>query len=133
MMLVAAALDGNNGILLIAFCEVEVEDLDLWVFFLKIINNALRLENDEGLCIMGDGDNGIDYAVEEFLPKAAYKQCYLKIFTEMVKRFPTVPVEHLFWSAYRSTSATSFNKYMDLIHHQSQECHDWLLQTDWSS
>lgn len=33
VMLVAAALDGNNGILPIAFCEVEVEDLDSWVFF----------------------------------------------------------------------------------------------------
>ncbi|KAH9769251.1 SWIM-type domain-containing protein [Citrus sinensis] len=133
VMLVAAALDGNNGILPIAFCEVEVEDLDSWVFFLKNINKALRLENSEGLCIMGDEDNGIDYAVEDFLPKTAYRQCCLKIFTEMVKRFSTAPVEHLFWSACRITSATSFNKYMDLIHHQSQECHDWLLQTDWSS
>ncbi|GAY56469.1 hypothetical protein CUMW_172140 [Citrus unshiu] len=59
VMLVAAALDGNNGILHIAFCEVEVEDLDSW--------------NGEGLCIMGDGDNRIDYVVEEFLPKAAYR------------------------------------------------------------
>ena len=72
-MLVAAALDGNNGILHIAFCEVEVEDLDSWVFFIKNINNALRLDHGEGLCIMGDGDNGIDYAVKEFLPKAAYR------------------------------------------------------------
>lgn len=133
VMLVAAALDGNNGILPIAFCEVQVEDLDSWVFFIKNINNALRLEHGEGLCIMGDGDNGIDYAVEEFLPKAVYRQCCLKIFTQMVKRFPTAPVEHFFWSACRSTSATSFNKYMDLIHNESEECHDWLLQTDWSS
>ena len=22
---------------------------------------------------------------------------------------------------------------MDLIHNESEECHDWLLQTDWSS
>ncbi|KAH9803225.1 hypothetical protein KPL71_001683 [Citrus sinensis] len=94
---------------------------------------AAALDGNNGLCIMGDGDNGIDYAVEEFLPKTVYRQCCLKIFTEMVKRFPTTPVEHFFWSACRSTSATSFNKYMDLIHNESEECHDWLLQTDWSS
>ena len=133
VMLVAAGLDGNNGILPVAFCEVDVEDLESWVYFLKNINNALRLENGKGICILGDGDNGIDYAVEEFLPEAAYRQCCHKVFTEMVKRFPAAPVQHLFWSACRSTSEASFHKYMDLIQQQSKECHEWLLQTNWSS
>ncbi|GAY64414.1 hypothetical protein CUMW_233390 [Citrus unshiu] len=119
VMLVAAGLDGNNGILPVAFCEVQVEDLDSWVYFLKNINSALRLENGKGLCILGDGDNGVEYAVEEFLPKAVYRQCCHRIFNEMVRRFPTAPVQHLFWAACRTTSATS------------QECHDWLKNSNW--
>lgn len=115
MMLVAVGLDGNNGILPVAFCKVDVEDLDSYMYFLKNINNTLRLENGKGLCILGDEDNGIDYGVKEYLPEAASRQCCHKVFIEMVTRFPTAPVQHLFWLACRSTSATSFNKSMDLI------------------
>ncbi|KAH9664912.1 hypothetical protein KPL70_020165 [Citrus sinensis] len=131
VMLVAAGLDGNNGILPVAFCEVQVEDLDSWVYFLKNINSALRLENGKGLCILGDGDNGVEYAVEEFLPRAVYRQCCHRIFNEMVRRFPTAPVQHLFWSACRTTSATRFYNYMELISLGSQECHDWLKNSNW--
>lgn len=103
------------------------------LFFFKKVNNALRLENGKGLYILGYGDNEIDYVVKEYLPQATYKQCCCKVFTEMVKRFPTAPLQHLFWSACHSASATTFYKYIDLISHQSQERHDWLLQTNWLS
>ena len=93
----------------------------------------LCLENGKGLYILGDGDNGIDYAIEEYIPQAAYRRCCHKVFIEMVKRFPTTFMQHLFWSACHSASATIFCKYMDLISYQSQECHDWLLQTNWLS
>ncbi|KAK9209277.1 hypothetical protein WN944_001641 [Citrus x changshan-huyou] len=73
VMLVAPGLDGNNRILPVAFCEVQVENLDSWVYFLKNINSALRLENGKGLCILGDGDNGVEYAVEEYLPRVVEK------------------------------------------------------------
>lgn len=69
------------------------------MYFLKNINNTLRSENGKGLCILGDGDNGIDYGIKEYLPEAAYRQCCHKVFIEMVKRFPTAPVQHLFWLA----------------------------------
>lgn len=131
VMLVAAALDGNNGILPVAFCEVEVEDMDSWVYFLKNINNALRLESGTGLCILADGDNDVEYAVEEYLAHATYRQCCHRIFTEMVNRFPKAAVHHLFWAACRSTSASAFFKYMELICVQSKECHDWLEKSNW--
>lgn len=131
VMLVAAALDENNGILPVAFCEVEVEDLDSWVYFLKNINKALRLESGTGLCILADGDNDVEYAVEEYLAHATYRQCCHRIFTEMVNRFPKAVVHHLFWAACRSTSASAFFKYMELICVQSKECHDWLEKSNW--
>lgn len=74
VMPVAAGFDGNNGILPVAFCEIDVEDLEPWVYFFKNINNALRLENGKGLYILGDGDNGINYAIEEYLSQTAYRQ-----------------------------------------------------------
>ncbi|KAK9187013.1 hypothetical protein WN944_018403 [Citrus x changshan-huyou] len=49
----------------------------------------------------------------------------------MVRRFPTAPVQYLFWSACRTTSATRFYNYMELISLGSQQCHDWLKNSNW--
>ncbi|KAL9429477.1 hypothetical protein AB3S75_031314 [Citrus x aurantiifolia] len=130
VMLVAVCRDGNDSVLPIAFCEVVEENLDSWAFFLKNLNYGLRLERGEGLCIMGDRDNGIDEAVEEFLPSAVYKQCCFSLYTKMVHEFPGVTVHSPFWGACRSTNGNSFKNQMAVIETISVECYNWLKDTD---
>ncbi|KAL9422711.1 hypothetical protein AB3S75_034900 [Citrus x aurantiifolia] len=130
VMLVAVCRDGNDSVLPIAFCEVVEENLDSWAFFLKNLNYGLRLERGEGLCIMGDGDNGIDEAVEEFLPSAVYRQCCFSLYTKMVHEFPGVTVHSPFWGACRSTNGNSFKNQMAVIETISVECYNWLKDTD---
>ncbi|XP_024047982.1 uncharacterized protein LOC18053653 [Citrus clementina] len=130
VMLVAVCHDGNDSVLPIAFCEVVEENLDSWAFFLKNLNYGLRLERGEGLCIMGDGDNGIDEAVEEFLPSAVYRQCCFSLYTKMVHEFPGVTVHSPFWGACRSTNGNSFKNQMAVIETISMECYNWLKDTD---
>ncbi|KAH9783984.1 hypothetical protein KPL71_009499 [Citrus sinensis] len=132
VMLVAAAIDGNDGILLISFCEVLNEDIDSWVFFLTNLTKALNMEHGEGLCILTDGENGLDYVCEEYLFHGEIRQCCRNIFTKFVKTFPDAPVQHLFWAACRSASSYKFNKYMKLITDESEECHAWLMGTNWN-
>lgn len=132
VMLVAVAIDGNNGILPIAFCEVVNEDIDSWVFFLTNLINVLKMEHGEGLCILNDGENGLDYVLEEYLCRAIVRQCCRHIFNQMVKKFPDAPVQHFFWAACRSACSYRFKKYMKLIAIESEECHAWLMGTNWN-
>ena len=132
VMLVAAAIDGNDGILPISFCEVLNEDIDSWVFFLTNLTKALNMEHGEGLCILTDGENGLDYVCEEYLCRGEIRQCCRNIFTKLVKTFPDAPVQHLFWAACRSASSYKFDKYMKLITDESEECHAWLMGTNWN-
>ena len=129
-MLVAVCRDGNDAVLSIAFCEVVEENLDSWAFFLKNLNYGLRLERGEGLYIMGDGDNGIDEAVEEFLPSAVYRQCCFSLYTKMVDEFLGVTVHSPFWGAYRSTNGNNFKNQLAVIETISVECYNWLKDTD---
>ena len=132
VMLVAATIDGNDGILPISFCEVLHEDIDSWVFFLTNLTKALKMEHGEGLCILTDGENGLDYVCEEYLFRGEIRHCCRNIFTKMVKTFPDAPVQHLFWAACRSASSYKFNNYMKLITDESEECHAWLMGTNWN-
>lgn len=63
VMIVVAALDGNDGILLIALCSGK-RGLYSWYFFLENLVQALHKEYGEGLYIMIDGDNGFVDVVE---------------------------------------------------------------------
>lgn len=131
VMLVAAALDGNNDILPIALAEVEIEDFNSWYFFLNNLIRALRRENGEGLCIITDGDNGVLEAIEDCIPLAHCRQCCCSIYNQMLVQFPDPPVKDLFWAACRSTSEVQFTRYIKMIQSSSIECHQWLFQTQW--
>lgn len=130
VMLVAACRDGNNVVLPIAFCEVEEENLDSWGFFLKNLNYGLQLECREGLCILGDGDNGIDEVVEEFLPYVVYRQCCFSLYTKMIDEFPDIRIYSAFWRACRSTNMQSFQTQMSIIEAVNVECYNWLKDSN---
>ncbi|KAK9199449.1 hypothetical protein WN944_014640 [Citrus x changshan-huyou] len=130
VMLVAVCRDGNDVVLPIAFCEVQEENLDSWAFFLKNLTYGLRFERGEGLCILADGDNGVDEVVEEFLPYAVYRQCCFSLYGRMVVKFPDVQLHSAFWGACRSTDRKSFIHHMSIIETVNIECHNWLKDTD---
>ncbi|KAK9195248.1 hypothetical protein WN943_003368 [Citrus x changshan-huyou] len=62
----------------------------------KNLSHRLRLEHGGGLCILGDEDNGIDEAVEEFLPYVVYKQCCFNLYNRLLKEFPNVRIHSVF-------------------------------------
>ncbi|GAY41472.1 hypothetical protein CUMW_059700 [Citrus unshiu] len=127
VMLVA---DGNDAVLPIAFCEVQEENLDSWAFFLTNLTYGLRFERGEGLCILADGDNGVDEVVEEFLPYAVYRQCCFTLYGRMVRNFPDVRLHSAFWGACRSIERKSFIDQMSIIETVNIKCHNWLKDTD---
>ncbi|XP_052289998.1 uncharacterized protein LOC127899893 [Citrus sinensis] len=129
VMLIAVCRDRNDVVLPVAFCEVQEENLDSWAFFLKNVNDGLRLERGKGLCILGDGDNGIDEAVEEFLPYAVYRQCCFSLYSKIVDEFPDVKIHSAFWGACRSTRKESFNNQMSIIEAVNVQCYNWLQYT----
>ncbi|KAK9192772.1 hypothetical protein WN944_003465 [Citrus x changshan-huyou] len=130
VMLVAVCRDGNDAVLPIAFCEVQEENLDSWAFFLTNLTYGLRFERGEGLCILADGDNGVDEVVEEFLPYAVYRQCCFTLYGRMVRNFPDVRLHSAFWGACRSTERKSFIDQMSIIETVNIKCHNWLKDTD---
>ncbi|KAH9744124.1 SWIM-type domain-containing protein [Citrus sinensis] len=130
VMLVAVCRDGNNAVLPIAFCEVQEENLDSWSFFLKNLYEGLRMDYmdyGKGICIMCDGDNGVDEAVSEFLPYAQYRQCCFSIYNKLMKQFPHALVYSLFWSACRSTNKAAFQHQMMLLQCHNRDCYQWLI------
>ena len=130
VMLVAVCRDGNDVVLPIAFCEVQEENLDSWAFFLTNLTYGLRFEGGEGLCILADGDNSIDEAVEELFPYVVYMQCCFSLYGRMVQKFPDVRLHSAFWGACRSTERKSFIDQMSIIETVNIECHNWLKDTD---
>lgn len=99
-------------------------------FFLKNLSYGLWLDRGEGLCILGDGDNDIDEAVEEFLPYAVYRQCCFSLYNRLLEEFPDVPIYSAFWGACRSSDRNDFIKQMSIIERVNLECYNWLKHTD---
>ncbi|KAL9224742.1 hypothetical protein vseg_000751 [Gypsophila vaccaria] len=54
MCLVAIAMDDNNNLYPVAWAIVEVENGEVWCWFLSLLMEDLDKENSEGLTIMSD-------------------------------------------------------------------------------
>lgn len=88
------------------------------------------MDRGEGLCILGDGDNDINEAVEEFLPYAVYRQCCFSLYNRLLEEFPNVRIYSAFWGACRSSDRNDFIKQMSIIERVNLECYNWLKHID---
>ena len=72
ILLVAAVLDRNNEILLIAQAVVSIENADNQTWFLKEMKLSFKGIDLEDMVFISDRDKGLQTAVHEVFPKTHY-------------------------------------------------------------
>ncbi|XP_021615715.1 uncharacterized protein LOC110617306 [Manihot esculenta] len=109
IFLVAVILDGNRGVLPLAFSIVEAECGDSWTFFLKNIYSCIGGgTNDRPLTIMSDRQKGLVDAVKNIFPNASHRVCCRYLYMNFKKEFPGLMLRDDFWNAVKSTHSYEF-------------------------
>ncbi|XP_028063588.1 uncharacterized protein LOC114266862 [Camellia sinensis] len=103
VLILAVALDGNNGLFPLALAVVKGECKDSWSFFL----HNLRTIMEDALpsrpwTIMSDQQRGLDKIVSDIIPEATHRRCCMHLYNNFIAKFPGLIVRKQFWRAARA-------------------------------
>ncbi|ESR54253.1 hypothetical protein CICLE_v10023995mg [Citrus x clementina] len=129
MLLLAVALDANNGIFPIAVCICESECADSWKWFLAILSEWLNIENQSRVTFMTDRQKGIllDFWSTDVLPR--HHQQYIRILVQQDR--DTSSVNATSSTAARATSEKEWEDNMKKIKtakKDTQAAYDYLIK-----
>ncbi|WOL16958.1 hypothetical protein Cni_G25746 [Canna indica] len=130
VLLSAVAIDGNKGMFPIAFAVVEVECIDSWKFFLRLLYESLasvREWKDHPLTIMSDMQKGLGSAVSEFFPYAKHRYCCHHLLNNFKLKFKSLIKTTKYWTAAKAYNNFVFEKNMMQLRTIDNEAADWLL------
>jgi hypothetical protein len=134
-MLAAVGRDGDNRIFPIAWAVVEVEDIDNWMWFVRLLKKDLSLEDGADITIISDKHHGLLNAVRDELPKVEHILCARHILENWKKTHKDIELERMFWKIARSYTTASFATNLEVLKRYNQAAYDTLqctAPTTWS-
>ncbi|KAL2236062.1 UNVERIFIED_CONTAM: hypothetical protein Sindi_1338400 [Sesamum indicum] len=101
-MLIAAAMDGNQQVLPLAFAIVDEESLLSWKWFLRQLSRHI-IRGRRGICLISDRHAGITRAVRECLdfgpPNGVHRYClrHIRKFKRIMEEIKSQSLEAFQW------------------------------------
>nr|KAJ0207297.1 hypothetical protein LSAT_V11C500268620 [Lactuca sativa] len=127
-ILSAVALDGNNGIYLLAYVVVEAETLNSWTWFLTHLGDDLGLASNSNFTFISDRKKGLSSAIADLFPCAEHRYCVRHIHENMRSRWRGDKFKELLWNCSTTYTVQGFEKEMEKVRKLNQECYEWLKQ-----
>ncbi|CAM0879435.1 unnamed protein product [Alopecurus aequalis] len=136
-LLVAAAVDADDGVFPVAFSVVEDESYENWVWFLMKLRVALQYHHYplNGMTFLSNGQKGLDTAVPHAFEGSHHAFCLHHIMEEFKGELKKGPwsqqirdamVEDFTRSA-QACSIDDFNASIESIRNISTEAADWII------
>ncbi|XP_074290667.1 uncharacterized protein LOC141617379 [Silene latifolia] len=126
-LLVAATLDGNNGILPIAYAVVDKETKETWSFFFYHLKRMANTETRSKWVIMSDRQKGVEAALDEQLPEVSRRICARHFYANFKQEWPGDLMKKHFWTASKAHSEFVFTKAMNQIKKYSTDAYGYLM------
>ncbi|XP_074337149.1 uncharacterized protein LOC141674321 [Apium graveolens] len=135
-LLATVGVDANNGMYPIAWAVVESETTESWKWFMELLSQDLKIQNDAEWTFISDRQKGLINALEEVVPNAKHIFYVMHLYQNTHKEFKGVALRQLLWKAARSTTDWEFNLHMNKMKEIAVKCYEWLMakpKTQWTS
>ncbi|KAL0345621.1 UNVERIFIED_CONTAM: hypothetical protein Sradi_4393400 [Sesamum radiatum] len=128
-MLIAAAMDGNQQVLPLAFAIVDDESTSSWKWFLTLLSRHV-IRGRRGVCLISDRHPGIIKAVREgsdfVSPHGAHRYCLRHVCSNFNTHYKNVILKDLCWRAGSEYQIRKFNRIMEEIKSQNIAAFEFL-------
>ncbi|KAL0434911.1 UNVERIFIED_CONTAM: hypothetical protein Sradi_0199000 [Sesamum radiatum] len=128
-MLIAAAMDGNQQVLPLAFAIVDDESTSSWKWFLTLLSRHV-IRGRRGVCLISDRHPGIIKAVREgsdfVSPHGAHRYCLRHVCSNFNTHYKNVILKDLCWRAGSEYQIRKFNRIMEEIKSQNVAAFEFL-------
>ncbi|KAL0368777.1 UNVERIFIED_CONTAM: hypothetical protein Scaly_1096600 [Sesamum calycinum] len=130
-LLIAAAMDGNQQVLPLAFAVVDEETYPSWKWFLQQLNRHV-IRGRRGMCLISDRHGGLIKAVREgsdfVSPHGVHRYCLRHVCSNFNSTIKNVVLKDLCWQAGSEYQLRKFNRIMDEIKKQDVKAFAYLDQ-----
>ncbi|XP_028114377.1 uncharacterized protein LOC114312339 [Camellia sinensis] len=124
-LLQSVAIDGNNNTFLVAFAVVEGVTKSSRKWFLKILQEDLRIGNDKWFTVMSDKQKGLIPAVAEVLPYVENILC-IRHFYNFKDNFRGIHLKEILFCTVKTTYVQRFQYHMEDIKKTDEDAFTWL-------
>ncbi|KAK2642022.1 hypothetical protein Ddye_023785 [Dipteronia dyeriana] len=128
IMLSAIALDADSVIFPIAFCICEVKNTDTWVWFLRLLSEALNWDDSVPICFINDRQKGLTNALKYTWPRAGKRHCCRHIIANFNATYKNLNMTGKLWAVSRSGDAAEFKAIMESIREESDQAYNYLMK-----
>ncbi|XP_014490789.1 uncharacterized protein LOC106753486 [Vigna radiata var. radiata] len=127
-LLTVVGRDGNEQMLPIAYCVVEVENKDSWRWFLELLVDDL---GGPEICsiftFISDQQKGLRYAIDELLPTVDQRFCVRHMYSNFRKKYPGKNLKRLMWRAATTTHPQTWEMEMRNIRAVNEDAYKHLI------
>ncbi|TXG53890.1 hypothetical protein EZV62_019146 [Acer yangbiense] len=109
VLLAAIALDADNGIFPIAYAVCEIEYKESWIWFLRLLHEALDWDDNKRICFMSDRQKGILAALKSEWPTAKNRYCFRHIFANYNNKFKSLDLRKKVWHAAKEAFQATYS------------------------
>ncbi|KAL0320494.1 UNVERIFIED_CONTAM: hypothetical protein Sradi_5310900 [Sesamum radiatum] len=128
-MLIAAAMDGNQQVLPLAFAIVDDESHSSWKWFLQQLSRHV-IRGRRGVCLISDCHSGIIKAVREgsdfVSPHRVHHYCLRCVCSNFNSRYKNMVLKDLYWRTGFKYQIRKFNRIMEEIKSQKLDAFEFL-------
>ncbi|XP_074351338.1 uncharacterized protein LOC141690432 [Apium graveolens] len=126
ILLTAVATDPNDGMYPLAWAQVEAENNDSWEWFIRLLKDDLRMENEGSYTFISDRQKGLVNALESQVSAAEHRFCVMHQYKNLWKEHKGIGVRRLLWSAAKSTTDYHHNMNMGALKKLAPRAYEWL-------
>ncbi|XP_034229470.1 uncharacterized protein LOC117638454 [Prunus dulcis] len=127
-ILTAVGVDGNNGLFPIAYVVAEIENKDLWIWFLSLLIEDLGITNGLSWAFISDQQKGLIPAITHVLPTAEHRMCVRHLYNNFRATHLGLTLKHMLWAAARATTIPWWEAEMEKMKEEDLEAWKWLVQ-----
>ncbi|KAL0288618.1 UNVERIFIED_CONTAM: hypothetical protein Sangu_2649300 [Sesamum angustifolium] len=128
-LLIAAAMDGNQQVLPLAFAVVDKETYPSWKWFHQQLSRHV-IRGQRGMCLISDRHGGLIKAVREgpnfVSPHGVHRYCLRHVCSNFNSTIKNVVLKDLCWQAGSEYQLRKFNRIMDEIKKQDVKAFAYL-------
>ncbi|XP_024007941.1 uncharacterized protein LOC112083950 [Eutrema salsugineum] len=115
-LLAALGRDADNSIYPIAWCVVQVENTENWLWFVRMLKHDLELNDGDGFIMVFDRQKGLIAAVQMELPKIEHRMCVRHIYGNLKKNHASKKdMKKYIWNLAWSYNEAEYNWRLDQL------------------
>ncbi|XP_052735479.1 uncharacterized protein LOC108341416 [Vigna angularis] len=127
-LLTAVGRDGNEQMLPIAYCVVEVENKESWKWFLELLVDDLGgAEICSTFTFISNQQKGLLHAIDELLPRVDQRFCVRHMYANFRKKYPGKNLKRLMWKAATATHPQTWEMEMRNIRAVNEDAYKHLI------